>query len=36
MNQAEALRQAQLASIHSQDSNHTFYWSPFALVGNWL
>ena len=36
VNKAEALRQAQLALIDSQDFNHPFYWSPFVLVGNWL
>ena len=35
-NKAEALRQAQLNLIQSQDFNHPFYWSPFVLVGNWL
>jgi CHAT domain-containing protein len=33
---AEALRQAQIALMHSQDFNHPFYWAPFILVGNWL
>ncbi len=36
INKAEALRQAQLALLKSQDFNHPFYWSPFVLVGNWL
>ena len=36
INKAEALRQAQLSLINSQDFNHPFYWSPFVLVGNWL
>ena len=36
INKAEALRQAQLALINSEDFNHPFYWSPFVLVGNWL
>ncbi|MEM7762036.1 MAG: CHAT domain-containing protein [Cyanobacteria bacterium P01_A01_bin.40] len=35
-NKAEALRQAQLSLIKSQDFNHPFYWAPFVLVGNWL
>ena len=35
-NKAEALRQAQLTLIKSEDFNHPFYWSPFVLVGNWL
>ena len=36
INKAEALRNAQIALIKSQDFNHPFYWSPFVLVGNWL
>jgi CHAT domain-containing protein len=36
MTKAEALRQAQLALINSQEFHHPFYWSPFVLVGNWL
>ncbi|MEM7592639.1 MAG: CHAT domain-containing protein, partial [Cyanobacteria bacterium P01_A01_bin.83] len=36
INKAQALREAQLALIQSQDFNHPFYWSPFVLVGNWL
>ena len=35
-NKAEALRQAQLSLIESEDFNHPFYWSPFVLVGNWI
>ena len=35
-NKAEALRQAQLTLIKSEEFNHPFYWSPFVLVGNWL
>ena len=33
---AEALRQAQVSLIHSEDFEHPFYWAPFILVGNWL
>ncbi|VEP17860.1 conserved hypothetical protein [Hyella patelloides LEGE 07179] len=33
---AEALRQAQISLIDSEDFKHPFYWSPFILVGNWL
>ena len=33
---AEALRQAQLKLLQSEDFNHPFYWAPFVLVGNWL
>ena len=31
----EALRQAQLSLLKSQQYNHPYYWSPFILVGNW-
>ena len=33
---AEALRQAQISLIHSENFEHPFYWAPFILVGNWL
>ncbi|WP_017712738.1 CHAT domain-containing protein [Prochlorothrix hollandica] len=33
---AEALRQAQLTQIHSDQYSHPFYWAAFVLVGNWL
>ena len=32
---AEALRQSQLALLHSKQYNHPYYWAPFVLVGNW-
>ncbi|OUC16442.1 MAG: hypothetical protein B0A82_01715 [Alkalinema sp. CACIAM 70d] len=35
-NKAQAVREAQLALIHSSTFNHPFYWAPFILVGNWL
>ncbi|MGI0493589.1 CHAT domain-containing protein [Alkalinema pantanalense CENA528] len=35
-NKAQAVRDAQLALIHSAAFNHPFYWAPFILVGNWL
>ena len=31
-----ALRQAQMEMIQSNQYNHPFYWSAFILVGNWL
>ena len=33
-NKAEALRQAQIASI--QREIHPAYWAPFIIIGNWL
>ena len=33
---AKALREAQIALMHSKNYNHPYYWSPFILVGNWL
>ena len=33
---SEALRQAQIDLIHSDNYEHPFYWAPFILVGNWL
>ncbi|WP_052055546.1 CHAT domain-containing protein [Myxosarcina sp. GI1] len=36
LNKGEALRQAQLALIDSEDFDHPFYWAAFVLVGNWL
>ncbi|MEN9565672.1 MAG: hypothetical protein RLZZ69_868, partial [Cyanobacteriota bacterium] len=37
VNQAEALRQAQLALINDGEKyNHPAYWAPYILVGNWL
>jgi CHAT domain-containing protein len=33
---AEALREAQLGLIYSEDHNHPVYWAPFLLIGNWL
>jgi CHAT domain-containing protein len=32
----EALRQAQLKLLQSNDYRHPYYWSPFVLIGNWL
>jgi CHAT domain-containing protein len=34
ISKAEALRQAQLYVLHSQE--HPVYWAPYVLVGNWL
>jgi len=33
---AHALREAQLALMHSESYSHPYYWAPFILVGNWL
>jgi CHAT domain-containing protein/Flp pilus assembly protein TadD len=34
LNTAEALRQAQLKLLHSDQYSHPFYWAPFVLVGD--
>lgn len=31
----EALQQAQLDLIKSEDYSHPYYWAPFILIGNW-
>ncbi len=38
MTKAEALRQAQIAMIRSDDfvAQHPYRWAPFILIGNWL
>ena len=33
---AEALGQAQLELLQTQEFSHPFYWSAFILLGNWL
>ena len=33
---AKALREAQIALMHSKKYSHPYYWSPFILVGNWM
>ncbi|MBT9314908.1 CHAT domain-containing protein [Leptothoe spongobia] len=33
---AEALQQAQLSLLRSEDYAHPYYWAPFVLIGNWL
>ena len=33
---ADALRQAQLALLRSEEYRHPYYWAPFVMVGNWL
>ena len=33
---AKALREAQIALMHSENYSHPYYWAPFILVGNWL
>ncbi|MEM9771657.1 MAG: CHAT domain-containing protein, partial [Cyanobacteria bacterium P01_D01_bin.73] len=32
---AEALRQAQIKLLHSEQYSHPYYWSAFVLIGNW-
>ena len=36
ISKAKALREAQMALMHSKKYSHPYYWSPFILVGNWL
>lgn len=38
LTKAEALRQAQIAMIRSDDfvAQHPYRWAPFTLIGNWL
>ena len=33
---AQALQNAQLTLINSNNRNHPYYWAPFLLLGNWL
>jgi CHAT domain-containing protein len=33
---AQALRQAQLALLTSEQYRHPSYWAPYLLIGNWL
>jgi CHAT domain-containing protein len=35
LSKTEALRQAQIALLHSPESAHPFFWAPFVLIGNW-
>ncbi|NEQ52253.1 MAG: CHAT domain-containing protein [Leptolyngbya sp. SIO3F4] len=36
MTKAEALRQAQLNLLESEDFSDPFFWSAYVLIGNWL
>jgi CHAT domain-containing protein len=36
LSKAQALRQAQLQLIRSDNFAHPFFWAPFVLIGNWL
>lgn len=36
ISKAEALRQAQLHLLQSQQYQHPYYWAAFVLIGNWL
>lgn len=33
---SEALQQAQLSLLNSEDYSHPYYWAPFVLIGSWL
>ncbi|MGG6266926.1 CHAT domain-containing protein [Leptolyngbya sp. AN03gr2] len=33
---AEAVRQAQLSLLKTQEFSHPYYWAAFTLIGNWL
>ena len=33
---SRALREAQIALMHSEQYSHPYYWAPFILVGNWM
>jgi CHAT domain-containing protein len=33
---AEALRRAQVALLHQDNTTSPYYWAPFVLLGNWL
>ncbi|ELS02375.1 hypothetical protein Xen7305DRAFT_00020890 [Xenococcus sp. PCC 7305] len=35
-NKAQALRNAQLELIKSEQFKHPYYWAPFVMIGNWL
>ena len=35
LSKTEALRQAQIALLHTAESAHPFFWAPFVLIGNW-
>lgn len=35
LSKAEALRNAQIELIHTDEYAHPFYWAPFLLIGNW-
>ncbi|MDX2096668.1 MAG: CHAT domain-containing protein [Leptolyngbyaceae cyanobacterium bins.59] len=36
LTKAEALRQAQISLLKSEDFSLPYYWSAFVLIGNWL
>jgi CHAT domain-containing protein len=36
LSKTEALRQAQIELLRSEEFSHPFFWAPFLLVGNWL
>ena len=36
LTKAEALRQAQIELLHTDEFAHPLFWAPFLLIGNWL
>ena len=35
VNKAEALQNAQLSLLRSEEYSHPYYWAPYILMGNW-
>jgi CHAT domain-containing protein len=36
LTKAEALRQAQIELLKTDEFSHPLFWGPFVLIGNWL